>query len=162
MQQSTLTALIFLSVIAGCSTQKTDKTYSYNKEASLPDTLSFNPLEWKVITSSLNKNDKTMSTLYGNDIAVQNARTGAAYSAGSVLAMVTWSQQEDEHWFGGRIPGTVRSIEEVRFSSAGSDKMSPAYEKYEGQPLQKSEANDPEKAKNRIAYIVGQKASVMP
>lgn len=162
MQQPILIALIFLSVMAGCTTQKTDKTYSYNQEASLPDTLSFNPLEWKVITSSLNKNDKTMSTLYGNDIAVQNARTGAAYSAGSILAMVTWSQKEDEHWFGARIPATVRSIEEVRFSSTGGDNMSPAYEQYTGQPLRRNEANDPEKAKHRIAYIVEQRASVMP
>ena len=31
-------------------------------------------------------------------------RQPALYSAGAVLALVTWTQREDPHWFGGRIP----------------------------------------------------------
>ena len=38
-----------------------------------------------------------MYTLFGNDLAVQYAHTNPQhdYPAGSVLSLVTWSQQED-------------------------------------------------------------------
>jgi hypothetical protein len=163
---------IFLSILvllSGCTDKKIDTASLYNQEASLPDTLSFNPLEWKVICSSLNKNDKTMSTLYGNDMAVKSARKGVAYPAGSVIALVTWSQKEDVHWFGARIPGAVQSIEQVKFNAPahdfsipGKDSSLPFYERYEGSPLRISVAGNPSIIKSRIAYLAGQKASVVP
>jgi hypothetical protein len=155
-------SIIFLAVLSGCSGRETNLASLYNQEASLPDTLSFNPLEWKVISSSLNKNAKTMSTLYGNELAVKNARAGAGYPAGSAIALVTWQQKEDEHWFGARIPGSIQSIEQIKFSSPGKDSAQASYEKYEGKPLRRGVEDNPEKTKSRIAYIAGQKASVMP
>jgi hypothetical protein len=65
----------------------------------------------------------TMSALYGNTAAIESATapgTGPIpYSPGSVLALVTWVQRDDPHWFGGRIPGSVQSVEFVQTEAAG-------------------------------------------
>jgi hypothetical protein len=70
----------------------------------------------------------TMATLYGNDTAMQAVHTqgvamGApkapAYSADAVLALVTWAQRDDPHWFGGRIPDKPLSVEFVQVAAAG-------------------------------------------
>jgi hypothetical protein len=156
MKSHYLLCLLFLAVLPGCAGKKTSTADLYNQSASLPDTVSFNPLEWKVITSSLNKKEETLATLYGNDLAVKSARKGTAYPAGSVIALVNWKQKEDERWFGARIPGTVLSVERVSFN----DQIS--YEKYEGTPLRKSVTDSPSTVKSRIAYLAGQRASVMP
>ena len=152
-------AYIFISVVAicllsGCAAKQTNR---YNQEASLSDTLSFDPLAWKVIASFVNHDHNTMSTLYGNDTAIRYARLGLPYPAGSIIALVTWSQREDPHWHGALIPGPLQSIERVRFTAPG-----PLYEKYEGKPLTKTEAASAENVNPRIAYLTGQKASVIP
>jgi hypothetical protein len=161
MKPHTLLSILVLAALTGCSGRETNMSGLYNQEASLPDSLSFNPLEWKVISSFFNRTNKTMSTLYGNDLAVKNARAGIAYPAGSEIALVTWLQKADEHWFGARIPASIESIEQIKFSAGGKDSVLPSYEKREGKLL-KTVADDPEKTQSRIAYIVGQKASVMP
>jgi len=111
---------------------------------------SFDPLKWKVIHSSIDPRNHTMSTLYGNK------------EKGAALALVTWSQKEDEHWYGALIPGTILSIEQVRFEGSTKDLSPPLYERYEGSPLKKSTGDLSETAKARTAYILGQKASVLP
>jgi hypothetical protein len=67
--------------------------------------------------------EHTMSALYGNTAAIESATapgTGPIpYSPGSVLALVTWVQRDDPHWFGGRIPGSVQSVEFVQTEAAG-------------------------------------------
>ena len=90
---------------------KTDHTFTF----PLVDTMN---LAKKVITTFINRKDSTMSTLYGNDIAVQNARKGQPYGAGAVVSLVTWLQREDPHWFGGRIPAALSYIETLHFSGA--------------------------------------------
>jgi len=35
------------------------------------------------------------------------------------LALVTWTQRDDPHWFGGRIPDTPESVEFVQVATAG-------------------------------------------
>ncbi|MBS1661710.1 MAG: cytochrome P460 family protein, partial [Bacteroidetes bacterium] len=114
----------------------------------LGDTLAgYGPeLSGKVITSFVNTKERTMSTLYGNDIAVQSARAGKAYPVGAALKLVTWSQRDDAHWFGGRIPRAIYSIENVIFTAGAT----PVY------------AGRAAGSKERIAYIAGLKASVMP
>src|SRR5258708_7564010 len=83
------------------------------------------------------KGDATMSTLYGNDVAVRYARTSAErmYPAGSVLSVVTWNQQEDPRWFGAKIPQKVGSVEFVAVTGPGAY----SYQRYEGSPLKKVE-----------------------
>jgi Haem-binding domain/Cytochrome P460 len=132
----------------------------YDQAAYLPDSVAAHPLAGRVITSfvSHHQGATTMSTLYGNDIAVKSARAGQpVYAAGSVLALVTWSQRDDPHWFGGRIPAGLKSIELV---SVGPG-LRPAYSAYEGMPMVKK-ADSPADVQERIQYITSQKASVFP
>ena len=119
-----------------------------------------NPLQGKVITSWVDKKDSTMSTLFGNDVAWQYARTNAEmqYPAGSVLSVVTWGEQEDPRWFGGSIPQRAKVVEFVTVTSPGTY----SYQRYEGSPLKKVasvEGNDP---RGRAAYLLEQRAAVMP
>jgi len=97
-----------------------------NASAALPASRPYQPLGWRPITLLVDPKTKTTSTLYGNDEAVQstNFRAGATvpthYKGGSVLALVTWEQREDPHWFGARIPGALQSVELVSVDAAGS------------------------------------------
>jgi hypothetical protein len=70
----------------------------------------------------------TTATLYGNETAMQAVHTqGAAmggtkapaYPADAVLALVTWAQRDDPHWFGARIPDKPLSVEFVQVAAAG-------------------------------------------
>jgi len=79
----------------------------------------------------------TTATLYGNEFAISEQRLrnsssktaeGLAYGNGSVLALVTWIQRDDPHWFGGRIPNQVRAVEFVQVSSTGAK----TYLRYDG------------------------------
>ena len=63
---------------------------------------------------------RATALLYGNDAAMQAVRAHAAeYPAGAVLALVTWAQRDDPHWFGARIPDTPLSVEFVQIASEG-------------------------------------------
>jgi len=119
----------------------------------------FDPLAWKVITSKIDKSKGSMSTLYGNDIAVGAARKGhaGAYPSGSVLALVTWKQKEDEHWYGANIPDSIESVEKLTFGAG-----QPVYDYYGGQPLKKGAAPNSSSARDAIKYIEGIRATVMP
>jgi hypothetical protein len=129
----------------------------YDQAASLPDSVGLHPLQGKVITTIVNRREGTMSTLYGNDIAVKDARGGLRPGPGASFALVTWSQRDDPHWFGGRIPKELVSIEVVKFGADGAT----AYNRYEGATLaKKMPAADVVAA--RVQYITGQKASVLP
>jgi len=103
-----------------------------------------------------------MSTLYGNDLAVEHARTSSdrTYPADSILALVTWGQRDDPHWFGARIPSTVKSVEFVTIPS--SPKQNPAYEIYQGSPLEKVSLADNAIISARTEYVLAQRAAVMP
>jgi hypothetical protein len=152
--------------LAGCSDRVNPRVATrLNLDASLMGDLPSNPFRGRVITSWIDKRDSTMSTMFGNDVAVQYARTsaGAAYPAGAVLSVVTWAQQEDPRWFGGRIPEKPKVVEFVTVRSPGSY----SYERYEGSPLKKVasvEGNDTKDndSKDRAAYLMAQRAAVMP
>jgi hypothetical protein len=96
-----------------------------NRAAALPASLPYNPLKWNAITMYVDPKSQTTATLYGNDIAMQAAlarrenRASPAYLAGSVLALVTWAQRDDPHWFGGRIADTLESIEFIQVAAPG-------------------------------------------
>jgi hypothetical protein len=117
-----LTAALSLGLV-GCSDRTNPRVETkLNQDAALVGDLPSNPLQGRVITSWINKRDATMSTLYGNDVAVRYARTSAErmYPAGSVLSVVTWSQQEDPRWFGAKIPQKVESVEFVAVTGPGA------------------------------------------
>ncbi len=144
---------------------------AFNATAALPAALPNDPLQWRVITSSVDHQGHTMSTLYGNDAAIDHARVSpqTPYPAGAVLALVTWNQQEDKHWFGGRIPGEVRSVEFVTFTVPFPlDPGNASYESWSGSPLKKTEAwighgtGGGGEIVERLEMIEKMRAAVMP
>ncbi len=149
----------------GCSkTAPPADSALFNREAGLPADLPFHPFDWQVVTSSLNPAEGTMSTLYGNDPAVAHARTGApgAYPAGAVLALVTWYQKDDAHWFGGRIPARIKSIEFISVEAAPDNAPAYSYQDYEGIPLAQLPPPEGPTLQARIDAIVTQRAAVLP
>jgi hypothetical protein len=146
--------------LAGCKSAPVAP--NTNQQAALTGALPYNPLAWKVVTSWINDRDATMSTLYGNDAAVQYARTHGdeAYPAGAVLALVTWEERDDPHWFGAKIPSAVKSVEFVSIPAAG--KQNPTYEMYQGSPLEKVSLGDDAIISARIESVLSQRAAVMP
>ncbi len=90
-----------------------------NVRARLSGDTLVNPLKWSVITCGTNPQEATMSTLFGNDIAVHYART---HSDG---------------------------------------RLSQSYQDYEGSPF-KAVTAPASRKDGRIAYILSQRAAVMP
>lgn len=124
--------------------------------------MGFNPLEETVISSFVQVRQHTMSTLYGNTIAAEHARTrgNRHYPAGAVLSLVTWIQQPDPRWFGGNIPGEVASIEVIHFQATPQKDAVPVYEYLAGNPLRLKSNREHEA--ERISFIVSGKMSVTP
>lgn len=148
----------------GCSGNRTKISAMLNQNASLVGQLPVNPLQSKIITSTIDRSGSTMSTIYGNDIAVEYIRTHSQhdYPPGSVLSVVTWAEQEDPRWFGARIPGQVKSVEFVTVRAAADGRPTYTYRRYEGAPLTESASQDPVTTNQRVAYLVSLRAAVMP
>jgi hypothetical protein len=134
-----------------------------NQSASLTGQLPWNPLQGRVITSLMDNRASTMSTLYGNDFAVRFARSGGRdYPPGSVLSLVTWTEQEDDRWYGAKIPAQVKSVEFVSVSAGPNNQAAYSYERYEGSPMTRTSAADGRTPAVRAAYLLSLRASVMP
>jgi hypothetical protein len=104
----------FTAECVGCHTPVRDKDYVFTTPPRLPE-LPPAAAPWALITSWTDRSQATMSTLYGNAAAVQYARSHAEheYPADAKLALVTWTQQDDPHWFGARIPREQKSVEVI-------------------------------------------------
>jgi hypothetical protein len=157
-----LLAMTTLFALVGCQSTPRAEPASTNRQAALTGTLPYNPLAWRVVTSWTNERQSTMSTLYGNDLAIEHVRSNSdlGYPAGAVLALVTWSQRDDPHWFGARIPSTPQSVEFVAMPRETGP--SPSYERYQGSPLKQVKNIDGNIAAQRVAYLLSQRAAVMP
>jgi Cytochrome P460 len=157
-------AIVFALAMFGCSIDEPKITATTNQIASLVGELPANPLQWKIITAALNREDSTMSTLYGNDAAVQYARTHSQhnYPSGAVLSLVTWTQQDDPRYFGAKTPAQVKSVEFVTVAAGPDGSTSYAYERYEGTPLMMSTTEQSLTPSARAAYLLAQRAAVMP
>jgi len=157
-------AALLLGILGCNSTPNARVATKLNDGASLTGDLPANPLQWKVITSAINRQDSTMYTLFGNDIAVQYARTNSQqhYPAGAVLSLVTWSQQEDPRWFGGNIPSAPKSVEFVTVGSAPDNTPTYTYQSFGGTPLKKVSDQNGLTPDSRTAYLIAQRAAVMP
>jgi len=105
-----------------------------NRAASLPTSLPWQPLNWSAITMFVDPAKHTTATLYANEPAAHavHPRAGTAeapaYPDGAVLALVTWAQRDDPHWFGARIPDRPECVEFVQI--AGNAK--PGYRRFDG------------------------------
>jgi hypothetical protein len=120
--------------------------------ASSPDSGAL-PLRGKVVTVFADPAKRTVSTLYSS-ASVAAARD---YAAGTVLSLVTWSLQDDARWFGGAIPNTLQTVEQVRIGADGK----PEYAVYSGPGLTKKDVAA-DAGQQRAQYIVGKRAAVMP
>lgn len=148
-------AMAVFSVACGSAPAST-----INDVAEIKGDLPANPLKWPVVTSSVDHQAGTMSTLYGNDAAIRYARSNSQhdYPPGSILALVTWAQRDDPHWFGAKIPGPVKSVEFVRIS----DGPAYSYEIFEGAPLKRTSSSEGRPDGSRAAYLLSLRAAVMP
>lgn len=150
-------------ILFGCSRQGTESVKLINHKASLPETLPHDPFKWRVISASVKTDESTMSTLFGNEMAVMHARTNPnqPYPAGSVLSLITWSQQEDARWFGAKVPEDLKSVEFVTVVQSSELKPAYSYEMYAGSPLHSATEEQPDR-ESRIQKILQQRALVMP
>jgi hypothetical protein len=157
----------FSSECIGCHTPLRQNDYVFTapiKQSALAGDLPSNPLQWKVITSAINKQDSTMSTLFGNDLAVQYARTNPQhdYPSGSVLSLVTWTHREDPHWFGATIPAEPKSVEFVTVGFDAGHRPSYSYQDFEGTPLRRVSHEEGPTPNERAVYLLSERAAVMP
>ena len=162
MRTRMMMAAAALALGVGCSHRTPTERDLFNVDAALPAALPVAPLEWQVITSSIDREHHTMATLFGNDAAVKSARLAAdavTYPAGSQLALVTWAQRDDEHWFGGRIPQRFVSMELVRVAADAAGKTAATYQRF-GEDGRLANGSEPDTA--RKAAILAERASFMP
>jgi hypothetical protein len=160
MMMAAIAALLLLP--AGCSHRTPTERDLFNVDAALPAGLPAPPLEWRVITSSIDREHHTMATLFGNDVAVTSARsaTGSVtYPVGSTLALVTWVQKDDGHWFGARIPQRFVSMELVTVAAGVGGKASARYERF-GPDGRLANTSDQDAVREEA--ILAERASFMP
>jgi hypothetical protein len=134
-----------------------------DQAAALPASLPYQPLNWNAITVFVDPQAHTMSALYANAAAMQSvdanhsAAGPIAYAPASVLALVTWVQRDDPHWFGGRIPGTPRSVEFVQVGAPGQNH----YQRFAGGDLQEIQPAPAEETK-RTNFILNLAPAWLP
>ncbi|UOE49421.1 hypothetical protein MTO98_34055 [Mucilaginibacter sp. SMC90] len=145
-------------MLAACSDNKPAELY--NTKAALPASPKYNLDGLKVITSFVNKTKGTASTLYGNDLALKSAIDGnKSIAANEIFTLVTWKQQDDDHWFGAKIPSDVESVEVIRTAPSGNN-IAVNYQQLNGKTLDLK--TDTSGQAERVKYILGQKPSVLP
>ncbi len=125
-----------------------------NNAAALPANLPFQPANWSAITMFVEPANRTMSILYGNGIRHVNS----PYSPATVLALVTWTQREDPHWFGARIPNQVKSVEFVQLSPGQPQRT---YRRFAGSGLTEESVTE-EARSQRKKFILGLSPAILP
>jgi hypothetical protein len=140
--------------LSGCERAKPGPTDLLNGQAELTGTLPFPVWQWKALTTGVDRGAGTTYTLFGNDAAVSAARSGQSYPVSAVVAMVTWRQRDDPHWFGARIAGDPVSVEFVTVAADGT-----RYQRFAGSPLQADTSAAPA---GRAEEILAEKAVVLP
>jgi hypothetical protein len=95
--------------------------------------------------------------LYGDQKAFAAAVLGQYEEPGSTFILATWSQREDPHWFGGRIPNALHSVEVLRFCQRDTA----TYDYFEGPDLNRKVSSG-DSLTQRIDYIRKMKVSPLP
>jgi hypothetical protein len=133
-----------------------------NAAASLPSSLPWQPLSWRPITMYVDPKTHTTATLCGNETAMQvldrTVGPDHAYPSGSVLALITWAQRDDPHWFGGRIPDVPQRVEFVQVSAGRGTN---GYRVFEGSALAESHPATGDAAR-RAGFILNLKPASLP
>lgn len=138
-----------------------------NNAAQLPVSLPYQPLGWNAITMYVDPKNRTTATLFGNALAVQavrarpesiNGAKAPSYTAGAVLALVTWTQRDDPHWFGARIPNVRQSVE---FVQVEPDAKASAYRRFAGAGLSEDHLTAANAAQ-RTGFLLGLVPAPLP
>jgi hypothetical protein len=133
-----------------------------NAAAALPASLPWQPLRWNAITMYVDPKTHTTATLYGNEAATQAASPHTpsvpTYPTGAVLALVTWAQRDDPHWFGARIPDAPQSVEFVQVAPTGQTSN---YRRFVGQGLTEDHP-ETSVAIQRTSFILGLAPAPLP
>jgi len=149
-------------ILTGCTTTPNNHAGELNTKASLPASFNFKNKGLHVITSSVNKRENTTAVLYGNAAAQKFAATTAPTdSIGVLMTLVTWNQEDDERWFGGRIPGDLLCAETVTITGTPAAPQI-KFELFNGALLTRETNTDSVDTAQRIKYILGRKASILP
>jgi hypothetical protein len=127
-----------------------------NAAARLPASLPYQPLTWHPISLFTDPVDHTTSILFGNGVAL-NTSNAATYPAGTVLALVSWTERDDPHWFGARIPDLPVSVEFVRISPEGKQ----IYQDFQGPQWSESKLQ-PDVVARRLRFVTDLPAAQLP
>jgi len=132
----------FVNECTGCHVPMRNHDHVYTLPiAPLPTGLPAQVTTWNAITMYADHSAHTMATLYGNP-------------GGTVLALVTWAQRDDPHWFGARIPGALQAVEVVELATK-------RYHRYGGAPLTERAAAD-DLAAERSRFIQNLRPAILP
>jgi len=123
-----------------------EKEETINDAAALPQSLPYQPLDWTPITMFVDPASEAVSVLFANDLAAKQEQSVASEISGphaslpngGGLALVTWHQREDPHWFGARIPSDPASVEFL----AADAQHGIRYQRFEGQDLRENRRNE--------------------
>jgi Cytochrome P460/Haem-binding domain len=136
-----------------------------NRAAVLPANLPYQPLSWNPITMYVDPRFHIMATLYGNPTAMEGVQMrgsppsgGPRYPTGTTLALVTWAQRDDPHWFGGRIPDKPETVEFVQVAATG---QAINYQRFAGNQLVE-EHPTASVAAQRTSFMLGLTPSRLP
>jgi hypothetical protein len=97
-----------------------------NAAANLPKDLLFDPLAGRPLSLYIDPRAHTISVLFAVD--TEAGATPAMPVNNPQVALVTWTERDDPHWFGARIADQVVAVEVVR-NSPGTP---PEYRRYAG------------------------------
>ncbi len=146
------------------SAASTGREQAVNSRAAGLPNLPYQPLAWGAITMYVDPRNRTTATLYGNDAAMQVVQTwraagsdaakGLEYPADGVLALVTWGQRDDPHWFGARIPDAPLSVEFVQTGSGAA-----GYRRFAGAGLAEESGGD---SAGRVGFVLGLRPAGLP
>lgn len=115
----------------------------------------------KVISTSLNKDMKTMAVLYGNEGAYNAALSGGIqHVPGEKYIFVTWKYIENPRWFGSNISEDILSIESLNVENTGDGYIHYNYKVEKGNPLAVN--GSVLNKKHRIEYLFGYRPSILP
>ncbi|MGA3350549.1 MAG: cytochrome P460 family protein [Candidatus Sulfotelmatobacter sp.] len=140
------------------STAKVEREEVLNNAAALPANLPYQPLSWNAITMYVDPKTRTTATLYRNEPAMRAVLAHQAAPAGAVLALVTWTQRDDPHWFGARVPDAPQSVEFVQIAAAG---QTSTYRRFTGPGLVEN-SGAAGIAAQRTSFILGLVPASLP
>jgi hypothetical protein len=112
--------------------------------ARLPQGLTFNPLDWTPLTVYTDPQRNTISVLF----AAPHGSTISAGgdTAGSEMALITWTERDDPHWFGARIADQVVHVETVHLSANNNLE----YHRFSGHAAARVDAISPQSERLRF------------